>query len=92
MKLCHEIKVGVVEEDRLKVEVVDTLEVAEIGPVDDLGVIRWGEEEEGLGMTRLETTSLLSEGLSFTNPHWCSTTMQNGKRLLSLTVSIVLIK
>ena len=40
MNCSHDFKVGVVEEDRLEVEVVDTLEVGEMGAVECLGVIR----------------------------------------------------
>ena len=76
MNCCNGFKGGVVEEDRLEVGVVDTLEVGEMGAVDGLGVIRWTEEEEGQWMGRLETTGILSEGLSYTDPHWlCYTTI-----------------
>ena len=65
----NDSKLGGVEEDRLGVEVVETSKVTEIGAVYGLGVIRWGEGEEGQWMGRLENTGILSEGLSFTDPY-----------------------
>ena len=65
----NDSKLGGVEEDRLGVEVVETSKVTEIGAVYGLGVIRWGEGEEGQWLGRLENTDILSEGLSFTDPY-----------------------
>ena len=76
MKFFHDFKVGGVEEDRLEVEVVDTLEVGRMGAVDGFGVISWRDEEEVCLMARLETTGILSECLSFTDPHWLGCVIQ----------------
>ena len=76
LNCSHDFKVGGVEEDRLEVEVVDPLEVGGMGAADGLGVIRWREGEEGRWMARLENTGILSEGLSFTDPHWLGCVIQ----------------
>ena len=69
MKCFHDLKVDGVEEDRRGFEVVNLLEVGELGAADSLGVISLMEEEEVRWMGMLEITRILSEGLSFTDLH-----------------------
>ena len=58
LNCCLDCKVGEHEEDRLEIEVVDTMEVTEMGAADGLGMIRWREEGEGLLMSRLGNTGI----------------------------------